>query len=188
MSFNLAEAKRALVANPTLEANKIFGKALASAVSRGEWVAVPVVPDARGNKYSIILYGSRPYIVLFSDEEHYHFEQGTRLMMCDINKVIDNIYESPYLEGFVLDPYTASIYITRSQLNDSTARRDPRLERHNWGKGIPDYKPEDLMTDVEVQKFAMQISSVSLLAFTLPMCSILRNHGRIFVVVTSANA
>ena len=78
--------------------------------------------------------------------------------MAGINKIIDSIYTSPQREDFVLDPYTAPVFISRAQLNECTSRQDPRLERRDWGKGIPDYKPEDLMTALEVQKFAMQIA------------------------------
>ena len=158
MYKSLGKAKKALVAGPTLESNKSFGEALAVAVDKGEWIAAPVIPDEHGNRYVIQMNKGRPYIVLYSDEEHYHFEKGMSLMTTDINKIIDSIYESPDLEGLVIDPYTSPIFITRAQLSDSTSRQDPRLERRDWGEGIPDYQPTDLMTAVEVQKFAMQVS------------------------------
>lgn len=158
MKTNLSKAKEALVAGPTLAINKSFGDALAAAVENGEWIAAPVIPDEHGNRLVIQTNKGRPYVVLFTGEDHYHSEKGMSLMMSDINKIIDSIYSSPHLEGFVLDPYTSPIYISRAQLNDTTSRMDPRLERRNWGKGIPKYLPEDLMTEVEVQKFAMQVS------------------------------
>ena len=51
MSMNLAAAKKALVANPTLETNKGFGDSLAAAVENGEWIAAPVIPDEYGNRF-----------------------------------------------------------------------------------------------------------------------------------------
>ena len=151
MKMNLSEAKKVLVAGPTLAANESFGEALAVAVEKGEWIAAPVIPDARGNRLVIQTNKGLPYVVLFTDEEHYQFEKGMSLMMSDINKIIDSIYASPH-------PFTSPVYITRAQLNDCTCRKDPRLERRNWGRGIPNYKSEDIMTAVEVQKFAMQVS------------------------------
>ena len=158
MSMNLAAAKKALVANPTLETNKGFGDSLAAAVENGEWIAAPVIPDEYGNRFVIQTSQGLPYIVLFTEEEHYRFEKGMSLMMSDINKIIDSIYESPYLAGFVLDPYTSPIFITREQLNDDTCRPDPRRIQRDWGTGIPEYRQTDLMTSLEVQQFALQIA------------------------------
>ena len=158
MGKDLAEAKRALTANPTSETNKAFGYALAEAVKNSEWIAVPVIPDERGNRLVIRTNQGLPYVVLFTDEEHYRFEKGMSLMMTDINKIIDSIYASPQLEGFALDPYTSPIFITREQLSDCTCRRDPRRTRRDWGKGIPEYSRTDLMTPREVQQFALQIA------------------------------
>lgn len=158
MGKDLAEAKRALTVNPTLETNKAFGDSLAAAVKNGEWIAVPVIPDERGNRLVIQANQGLPYVVFFTDEEHYHFEKGMSLMMTDINKIIDSIYESPHLGGFVLDPYTSPIFITREQLSDCTCRQDPRRTQRDWGKGIPEYSKNDLMTSREVQQFALQIA------------------------------
>ena len=84
MEKSLGNAKKALVDRPTLETNKIFGEALAVAVDRGEWIAAPVIPNEHGNRYVIQMNKGRPYIVLYSDEEHYHFEKGISLMMTEV--------------------------------------------------------------------------------------------------------
>lgn len=158
MGMNLAEAKRTLTAAPALKTNKAFGDALAAAVKNGEWIAAPVIPDERGNRFVIQTNQGLPYVVLFTEEEHYHFEKGMSLMMTDINKIIDSIYESPYLGGFVLDPYTSPLFITREQLSDCICLQDPRRTQRDWGKGIPEYSQTDLMTAHEVQQFVLQIA------------------------------
>ena len=158
MGMNLAEAKRTLTAAPALKTNKAFGDALAAAVKNGEWIAAPVIPDERGNRFVIQTNQGLPYVVLFTEEEHYHFEKGMSLMMTDINKIIDSIYESPYLGGFVLDPYTSPLFITREQLSDCICLQYPRRTQRDWGKGIPEYSQTDLMTAHEVQQFVLQIA------------------------------
>ena len=201
MSMNLAAAKKALVAKPTLETNKGFGDSLAAAVENGEWIAAPVIPDEYGNRFVIQTSQGLPYIVLFTEEEHYRFEKGMSLMMSDINKIIDSIYESPYLAGFVLDPYTSPIFITREQLNDDTCRPDPRRIQRDWGTGIPEYRQTDLMTSLEVQQFALQIAhgfglapgGFEVIESTLnpqePFSFAVRKNGQLyFVLVTSSIA
>ncbi len=201
MGNKLAEAKRALAATPTIETNKNFGNALAAAVKNSEWVAVPVISDERGNRLIIQENHGLPYVVVFTDEEHYHIEKGMSLMMTDINKIIDSIYESPHLGGFVLDPYTSPIFITREQLSNCTCRQDPRRTKRDWGKGIPEYSQNDLMTAHEVQQFALQIArgfglmqnGFEVIESTLdpqePFSFVARKNGQLyFVLVTSSVA
>lgn len=158
MKMTIAEAKEALITAPSLETNTHFSHALSEAVDKREWIAAPVVSDERGKKHILWRKNSSLYIVLFSSENHYRLEKDAELMMTDINRIIDCIYESTALEGFVLDPYTTPIFVSRSQLNICTRRKDPRLQKRDWGVGIPQYHSDDLMTAVEVQKFAMQIA------------------------------
>ena len=122
-------------------------------------------------------------------------------MMSNINKIIDSIYESPYLAGFVLNPYTSPIFITREQLNDGTCRPDPRHMQRDWGTGIPEYRQTDLMTSLEVQQFALQIAhgfglvpnGFEVIESTLnpqePFSFAVRKDGQLyFVLVTSSVA
>ena len=124
------------------------------AIDKECWLYVPCLKDDQTVRPMIINFHSRLYIAVYAIKENLISKD----MAClDINKAVDTLYSSGEISGIIFDPNNDPIIINRELINDNTNRKDPRLQQHNWGVGIPDYKKSDLLTNIEIFDFAMQV-------------------------------
>lgn len=131
-----------------------FLQGVFDSVNNGSWLYFPVKQDANGIGTVIVNEHNRLYIAAYATKENLIAKD----MACfDINKVIDALYSTGELSGIVFDPNNEPIFINRDLLSDNTNRKDPRLQQVDWGDGIPNYKPNDLLTNIEIFDFAMQV-------------------------------
>lgn len=133
---------------------KQFLQGVCECINEGAWLNFPVNQDGKGVGTVIINHHNRLYIAAYATQEK---SISKDIVCCDINKVVDAVYASGELSGIIFDPNNKPIFINRDVISDHTKRKDPRLQQVDWGEGIPDYKPNDLLTPIEVFDFAMQV-------------------------------
>lgn len=136
------------------------------AVNEGEWICFPCKQDDKGTQVIFVNKDNRLYVAAYAIKEKFIAKD---LALFDINKVIDLIYASGNISGIIFDPNNDPIVVEREFINSQTDRKDPRLQKVDWGKGIPIYSPNDLLTNIEVFDFAMEIMETYLIkdGFTL---------------------
>ena len=84
------------------------------------------------------------------------------LFITDINKLIEPMYSSRDIIGMVINPDTDGLVITKSYLlaillhSQHRVPKPAKVAQRNWGPGIPQYSPSDLMTKAEFTNFAME--------------------------------
>ena len=84
------------------------------------------------------------------------------LLITDINKLIEPMYSSHDIIGMVINPDTDGLVITKSYLlaillhSQHRVPQPAQVAQRNWGPGIPNYSPSDLMTKAEFTNFAME--------------------------------
>ena len=83
------------------------------------------------------------------------------LLVTDINKLIEPMYSNRDIIGMVINPDTDGLVITKSYLlaillhSQHRVPKPAKVAQRNWGPGIPQYSPSDLMTKAEFTNFAM---------------------------------
>ncbi len=151
----------ALAAEGSAESARRFADVLRRYVTEGVWVHVPCKEE--GDRFRLAIGESRGmrFAKMFSDPAEIRSSGGS-VVMTDINRFLDPVFHEPEIDGVVIDPGTTGLCLQKAfllecillsgyprQNNAGGARRD-------WGFGIPEYLPEDLMTPEEILNFAMQ--------------------------------
>lgn len=128
-----------------------FVRRVMRAIDNHEWVYMPIMEN---NRLFVCDDHGKLFVALYSGQDSKKIAPD---MVCtDINKVIDAIYNDKNLSGIVFDLEDGPIFIPRGQISSLSSREDPRLQKRDWGSGIPDYTDEDLMTKDELFNFGLQ--------------------------------
>ena len=136
--------------------------ALYECITTGTWVNMSAYGDKEhGYGTELRPMGSDMYAVWYTDPSEIKAPRYS-LMMTDINKIVDMIYAHPDLTGMVINPDTDGFAIDKDTLLTillHSPYRDLGLpdEPREWGPGIPAYSPRDLMTEVEITNFAIEL-------------------------------
>jgi len=156
--MTIQEAKAAVLAAPRDRATQVqFGEALHAAVENAEQVIMTGSPAENGGLKPHMYKGrGQVWAVLYTAPERIKTSPLPKVITADINKVIDIVYSNPHIAGFVMDPESEPVYVTRRDINANTDRKDPRMEPRDWGDGIPQYTRQDLMVIEELMDFAME--------------------------------
>ena len=150
---SFAIAKRRVCALRTEETIKIFYDIFALMVKEGTWINAPI--NDRQIVYSRFRGGY--YIAIYSSMENRVAGDSKDVIVTDINKFIDALYENPRVLGIIVDPNKEPYIISRKAIHELTDRKDPRLVQKDWGIGIPEYNEKDLMVPEEYLDFGMQV-------------------------------
>ncbi|MBQ9845432.1 MAG: SseB family protein [Oscillospiraceae bacterium] len=141
-----------------------FKTELKNLADESAWVPMLVKAEDKNN-IRLLTFNSRgnTYVGFLSDNSEFKKESRADITVTDINKLLDVVFENSVLDGIVIDPYTTQFYMDKSFLLETllhtdfdgikTYTKSPR----NWGNGIPSYSDFDIMTDEEIQNFALQI-------------------------------
>ncbi len=137
-----------------------LGRVLRSYVTEGKWVHISGEQDDKGFAITVIKCQGKQFGAMYSDESEIR-SRNSSIVITDINKVLDAVFSNPNLEGIVIDPDTSSLCLVKPFLlmcllhwgypktnNGGSPQKD-------WGVGIPEYSQDDLMTQGEIQNFAM---------------------------------
>lgn len=156
----LRKAMMAMVMDESSENIFRFSKALKTYVDECRWVHIPGMSDSRGFRTKSIVSRGEYYAAMFSDSSEIRSSVGESVILTDINKLLDSVFHS-LNNGIVIDPYGAAIFMPKAFLlrcllhgtypspdNDETPPRD-------WGTGIPHYTEADIMTQAQIQDFAV---------------------------------
>ena len=143
----------------TYESQTEFFKKFRESVDNKLIVFVPVIKVNGQIFLCIFEKRGQQHGIMFSDETRIsHKFNEDRILKIDIPTFLNILYNDSHLQGMAIDPDSPdSICITRSILPEVSGIPDPRRMPKNWGKGIPKYEKNDLMTDTELFDFAMQI-------------------------------
>lgn len=150
---SFGEAKKRMCALQTDEAIGKFYEHFAELVKNSSWVSAP----ANDKQLVISPFRGGYYIAIYSDMNGRVAGDSKDVVTMDINKFIDILYDNPHLLGIVVDPNKDPFLINRKAINNLTIRKDPRLQKKDWGSGIPHYTEKDLMTEEELLDFGMDI-------------------------------
>lgn len=135
---------------------KKFVERVCKAVDNKEWVYMPCKGDNQLTELLIADNHGLKYIEMFFNGKN---ALSTSKFVCtDINKAIDVLYNNKYLTGLVFDVNNGPVYINRETISALSNRKDPRLQKREWGKGIPKYREEDIMTDDEIFDMGFNIA------------------------------
>ena len=154
-----AAAKKAMLEENTESASIAFSSAFAKAVSENMTVFVPTHKAESGTAIEMNQQYGEMYAVIFSDREYAVIRPGGQLAEVRLGDVISIVYSNPRLAGIAVDPQGAPIYIKRRQIDALTELKDPRLEKRDWGDGVPPYDRRDLMVIEELMDLAMDVVS-----------------------------
>ena len=144
-----------------------FSNVLDSYISSGTLVEWPGITDnnGHGRRFRIVESNGKHYAAMFSDHSEARLAGGERVFLTDINEFIGPVFQDSHIDGIIIDPDSASFRLDKSELlqcvlHDSyrwyLPERTKVVPHKDWGKGIPDYSKEDLMTDEEIQELAIQ--------------------------------
>lgn len=148
-----AEAKKELDSKRSDDNLIKFFRVFATIVNNGEWVNAPIT----NNKLLIFNYRGGQYVSIYSSLQGRVAGDSADVIVADINKFIDVVYDNPSFMGIVVDPNKNPFYINRKLIHKLTDRKDPRVVVKDWGKGIPNYTQKDLMVQEEILDFGMQV-------------------------------
>lgn len=148
-----AKAKEKMCQLKTNESIFEFYKTFAALVKDGAWVSAPSIDK----KIRTVTFRGGEYIPIYSKTYNYKADNSNSILVTDINKFIDMLYENPKILGIVLDPDNEPFLINRRAIHELTIRKDIRLQQKNWGQGIPMYTEKDIMVSEELLDFGMQV-------------------------------
>jgi len=136
-----------------------LSRVLKDYVDKGTWVPMPVINDSNGSRLRIVESRGKPYAAMYSDQTE--IKASGSIVMTDINKLLEPVFENPEIAGIIIDPETTSLCIDKGlflkcilhgYLPETHNSGSPQK---NWGVGIPKYSKSDLMSDGEMLNFAM---------------------------------
>lgn len=136
-----------------------LAKVMKAYVDDGTWAPMPIIQDSKGNRLRIIQARGKPYAVMYSDETE--VKSSGSIIMTDINKLLEPVFQNPEIAGIIIDPETTSLCMDKGFLLKCILHGYlPRVHNNgsppkNWGNGIPQYSQSDLMAEGEMLNFAM---------------------------------
>lgn len=150
-----------LANSPYVENQKIFAKTISSYVENGTWVHMPIHQDEKGYRLKIIESRGKHYAAMCSDESEVKKDSEFNIVVTDINKLIEPVFQNKYIDGIVINPYTTVLCLDKEFLLKCLLHAKYPEQRimgshpRNWGEGIPSYNKNDLMTASEIQNFSL---------------------------------
>ncbi len=96
-----------------------------------------------------------------SDDAHVKKDEGYNITVTDINKLIESVFQSEQIDGIVINPYTMVLCLDKEFLLKCLLHAKYPEQKimgsapRNWGEGLPSYNKNDLMTEGEIQNFAL---------------------------------
>ena len=162
-----ARVKRALAAlkkGANADTVSEMNDALCECILNGTWVnMITYGREAQGYRAEMRTAGNGEiYAAWYTGPDEIRTPKYS-LMITDINKLLDMMYSNPGIAGMVINPDTEAIFLRKehllsillhSQYSDQQLPNDPPRD---WGKGIPGYSPDDLMTEGMLLNFAMEV-------------------------------
>lgn len=128
-------------------------------VDESTWVPMPTINDPNGYRLRIVEARGKPYAAMYSDQTE--IKASGSIVMTDINKLLEPVFENPEIAGIIIDPETTSLCIDKGfflkcilhgYLPETHNNGSPQKD---WGVGIPQYSRSDLMSEGEMLNFAM---------------------------------
>ena len=138
-----------------------FSKVLKYYVENGVWVHMPGKQDDRGFMMKIVQSRGKLYAAMFSDPSEVRNPEKLDIIVTDINKLLDPVFQDPNISGIVIDPYTTFVCLEKRLILQCILHGTyppaniSNTKPYDWGDGIPRYSKDDLMTPAEIQEFAM---------------------------------
>ena len=157
----LSIAIETLAASPSVENQKNFASIISAYVENGTWVPMPIHQDKKGYRLKIIESRGKHYAAMCSDESEVRKDSEFNVLVTDINKLIEPVFQNEHIDGIVINPYTKVLCLDKEFLLKCLLHANYPEQRimgshpRNWGEGIPSYNKNDLMTQGEIQNFAL---------------------------------
>lgn len=149
-----------LVSNQSPAVIMQFSKVLKDMVDNHEWVHIPVIEDSLGQRFKIINSRGRAYAAMYSDPSE--AKARGKVAVTDINKLLEPVFANPSIGGIVIDPDTTVFCLDKEYLLKCILhgylpeQKNNGVPNRNWGRGIPKYRPSDVMSEGELLNFAME--------------------------------
>ncbi len=150
-----------LASSQSVESQRNFANILSSYVENKTWVHMLAHKDEDGYSLKIVERRGKHFAAMCSDETEVKKDPGFVTVLTDINKLIDPVFQNDFLEGVIINPYTSGLCVEKHFLLKCLLHAKYPEQKitgspsRNWGEGIPAYKQSDLMTDSEIQNFAL---------------------------------
>ncbi|MBQ5956286.1 MAG: hypothetical protein IJL46_01810 [Clostridia bacterium] len=138
-----------------------FAKVLKSYIDDGTWIHMPCKKYEKGFRMRIVDSRGKHFAALYSDASEIRNKGKDDIVLTDINKLIEPVFQNTDIDGIVIDPDTTSLclekhFLLKCILHGSYPEVDNGSSpQKDWGAGIPKYTKDDLMTAGEIQNFAM---------------------------------
>ena len=161
--MTLAEAKQLLLENDTQENRDHFLEAFAALVNTSQQVYVPVQREVGRIRPMFAQHKGEIYAAMYSSYDAANDaslkpdgSKGTAYGALAAPALMDLLYSSPRFAGILVDPGEQELPLPRRLLHERTVCKDPRLEKRDWGIGLPDYSKADLAVIEELMDLAME--------------------------------
>lgn len=157
----LSIAVEKMVSSPSVENQKNFASVISTYVEKEIWVPIPIHQDEKGYRLKIIESRGKHYAAMCSDEAEVKKDSEFNVAVTDINKLIEPVFQNEYIDGIVINPYTTFLCLDKEFILKCLLHAKYPKQRimgsypRNWGEGIPSYNKNDLMTQGEIQNFAL---------------------------------
>ncbi len=181
---DLGEIKKDIISRKD-KTVKRFTFEVIRAIDNHLWCYFPIAPYSKETQAALVEYNGKIMIAAYSSAESKKIAPD---MICtDINKIIDLMYSDKNIRGIVFDLDDVPIEITRNDISLLSNRKDKRLQQRNWGKGIPKYSNEDIMTKDELFDFGMDAAIQRIKAEGYSNIHAIFNYRSIVNIVTEKN-
>ncbi len=140
---------------------KIFSKVLKGYIDDGTWVHMSGKQGEKGFLMTVIERRGKHFAVMFSDPSEIKNQNEGNIVLTDINKLLESVFQNINIDGIVIDPDSTSLCLEKPFLlkcilhGGYPEQNNGGTPQKNWGSGIPQYSKKDLMTEGEIQNFAM---------------------------------
>ncbi len=136
-----------------------LGKVLGSCIAKESYFPMPMVQDKKGEWYQITEKEGKRFAVMYTADSE--AAEGENIELTDIRYLIEFVFHDNSLDGIVINPRTTGLFLEKHAilklvLHDSFPKQNNAgSPQRDWGKGIPSYTGNDIMTEGECLNFAM---------------------------------
>ena len=162
-SFGGADARELDMAIKKLKTGRgneaTLAKALRNCLDNKTWLPFPTQKDAKGYQITVVEERNKAYAVMYTAKAE--ARPGESIATTDIRKLIEPVYQNDDIDGIVINPHSVGLYLEKHALlrmflhSYLPAQNNGGTPQRDWGKGIPAYRSEDIMTQGERLNFAM---------------------------------
>ena len=177
-----------------------LSRVLKAYVDDGTWVPMPAGDAPGGYQLRFIESQDKLYAAMYSEQTE--VKARGRILVTDINKLLEPVFKNPEIAGIVIDPDTTCMCIDKGFFLKCVLHgylpktHNGGCPQKDWGEGIPQYSQTELMTEGELLNFAKHtvLDNEEALTSLTPVSAcdhldavpnfIFENNGRfVFVVV-----